>query len=77
MHTNGRAPPRQLRPLLGLPIRLWARCSFSEALRVRLSRTRSRLHSNSETCRILWATWHLASAFGFGFAAILLILAKS
>jgi hypothetical protein len=24
--------------------------------------------------RILWATWHLASAFGFGFAAILLIL---
>ena len=26
--------------------------------------------------RILWATWHLASAFGFGFAAILLILAN-
>jgi hypothetical protein len=25
--------------------------------------------------RILWATWHLASAFGFGFAAILLTLA--
>jgi ABC-type Mn2+/Zn2+ transport system permease subunit len=25
--------------------------------------------------RILWATWHLASAFGFGFAAILLSLA--
>ena len=26
--------------------------------------------------RILWATWHLASAFGFGFAAILFILAS-
>lgn len=26
--------------------------------------------------RILWATWHLASAFGFGFAAILLFWAK-
>lgn len=26
--------------------------------------------------RILWATWHLASAFGFGFAAILLFLAN-
>jgi ABC-type Mn2+/Zn2+ transport system permease subunit len=27
--------------------------------------------------RILWATWHLASAFGIGFAAILLFLANS
>jgi ABC-type Mn2+/Zn2+ transport system permease subunit len=27
--------------------------------------------------RILWATWHLASAFGFGFAAILLSLAAN
>ncbi len=27
--------------------------------------------------RILWATWHLASAFGFGFAAILLSMATS
>ena len=26
--------------------------------------------------RILWATWHLASAFGFGFAAILIIWAN-
>ncbi len=26
--------------------------------------------------QILWATWHLASAFGFGFAAILLFLAN-
>lgn len=26
--------------------------------------------------RILWATWHLASAFGFGFAAILFFLAN-
>jgi hypothetical protein len=27
--------------------------------------------------RILWATWHLASAFGFGFAGILLSLSNS
>lgn len=27
--------------------------------------------------RILWATWHVASAFGFGFAAILLSLAAN
>ena len=27
--------------------------------------------------RILWATWHLASAFGFGFAAILLTLSTA
>ena len=26
--------------------------------------------------KILWATWHLASAFGFGFAAILFFLAN-
>lgn len=27
--------------------------------------------------RILWATWHLASAFGFGFAGILLSISNS
>ena len=26
--------------------------------------------------RIIWATWHLASAFGFGFAAVLAFLAS-
>lgn len=31
----------------------------------------------SRNIRILWATWHLASAFGFGFAGVLIALARS
>ena len=30
----------------------------------------------SRNVRIHWATWHLASVFGFGFAALLFLLAR-